>query len=78
MKINIVLDTHYVSVFKSTETTRTVYSCIFYFVDNGIVGIEESSELFIFLFPVQPSKGSSLNILELQSSSDLWSSSDVQ
>ena len=36
-------------VYNSSETKISIYSCIFYFVDNGIAGIEGSSE-HIFLF----------------------------
>ena len=36
-------------VFNSIESIRVIYSCVSYFVDNGIAGIEESLGLFFFL-----------------------------
>ena len=40
------LYTHHLLVFNSTETTRSKYNYIFYFVDNAITG----TEVTLFLF----------------------------
>ena len=42
------LYTYHLLLFDSTETTRLMYSCMFYFEDYCIAGIEESSERFFF------------------------------
>ena len=43
---------YHLSVFNSIEITRSTHSCIFYFVNNGIAGTEESSKLF-FVFSLR-------------------------
>ena len=46
-----MFNTHIIfSVFNSTKTTRSLYSCIFYFVDNGVAGTKESLKLFFLFF----------------------------
>ena len=42
------LNTYHLLVFNFTETMRSMYSCIFYFVDDGIAHNEESLEFFSF------------------------------
>ena len=39
--------------FNSTKNIRSIYSCIFYFMDNNIAGLEESLGLIFFLFHIQ-------------------------
>ena len=38
--------TYHLLVFNSTKTTRSMYSCIFYCVDNSISGSEEPLQFF--------------------------------
>ena len=63
--------TYHLSVFNSTKTIRSIHSCVFYFKDNGIAGIEESSELF-FHFHFHSLTACCWSL------SDPWSSSNLQ
>ena len=54
------LNTHFL-VFNSIKATGSIHCCIFYFVDNGIAGIEESLELFFLLSLQLPGAYQNLN-----------------
>ena len=50
-----------------TETTKSIYSCIFYLVDNDITDTEQSSEHFLS----EPSTTPYWNLEDPRSSSDI-------